>query len=191
MAQHTHRTEHMASTMAASGEPGGRSCGGVERQRQRQVGAAEVRAAEAGSGSGSGRSEPRRLEPQRRGAAAHAQSSSSSPSPCGLTSCSCVGRPNGGSARDGAISIPAKLGADLADGEAFPIVGASARLWTAHSDARTSKHGASRWPRWLLWQPHAAARMSRRGGAAERTPLLYFPLSAKQLGGTSECNTLI
>ena len=45
MAQHTHRTEHMASTMAASGEPGGRSRGGGERQWQRQVGAAEVRAA--------------------------------------------------------------------------------------------------------------------------------------------------
>ena len=161
MAQHTHRTEHMASTMAASGEPGGRSCGGGEWQRQ--VGAAEVGAA-----------------------AAHAQSSSSSPSPCGLASCSCVGRPTGGSARDGAISIPAKLGADLAAGEAFPIVGASARLWTAHSDARTSKHGASRRPRWLLWQPHAAARTSRRGGADERTPLLCFPLSAKQLGGTAE-----
>jgi hypothetical protein len=28
--------------------------------------------------------------------------------------------------------------------------------------------------------------MSRRGGADERTPLLCFPLSGKQLGGTAE-----
>ena len=62
---------------------------------------------------------------------------------CGLAPAPAKVTSSGGSAGVGAISIPAKLSADLAADEVFPIVAASTGLWTAHSEARMSKHDAS------------------------------------------------
>ena len=62
---------------------------------------------------------------------------------CGLAPAPAKVTSSGGSAGVGAISIPAKLSADLAADEVFPIVAASTGLWTAQSEARMSKHDAS------------------------------------------------